>query len=77
MSLLPSCADVSRLLSESLDSGRPLGLRARLHLSLCEACRRVQAQFALLRHGASRSSGDRSRLSAEAKARLRRFLDAP
>lgn len=74
MILLPSCREVSRLLSESLDSGRPLGLRARLHLSLCETCRRVLAQFALLRRGAARVPEAGPALSEEAKARLRRGL---
>ncbi len=74
MSFLPSCRDVSRHLSEALDSGRPLGLHVRLHLSLCEACRRVLAQFALIRHGASRASEKGPSLSAEAKARLRGLL---
>jgi hypothetical protein len=74
MSFLPSCVEVSRILSESLDSGRPLGMHARLHLSLCEACRRVLAQFALLRHGAARAPETGPSLSPEAKERLRRFL---
>ncbi len=77
MSLLPSCVDVSKLLSESLDSGRPLALHVRLHLSVCEVCRRVRAQFAVLRHGAARSSEQGPPLSADAKARLRGALDAP
>lgn len=77
MSFLPSCREVSRYLSEALDSGRPLGMHARLHLSLCEACRRALAQFALLRHGAARAAGvpeSGPSLSDEAKARLRRAL---
>jgi hypothetical protein len=77
VSLLPSCVDVSKRLSESLDSGLPLGLHVRLHLSVCEVCRRVLAQFAVLRRGALRSSADGPPLSDEAKARLRRALDAP
>ncbi|MBI2386852.1 MAG: zf-HC2 domain-containing protein [Elusimicrobia bacterium] len=74
MKFLPSCRDVSRHLSEALDSGRPLGLHVRLHLSLCEACRRVLAQFALIRHGASRAPEAGPSLSPEAKARLRGLL---
>lgn len=76
MRFLPSCRDVSRHLSEALDSGRPLGLHVRLHLSLCEACRRVLAQFALIRHGASRVPEAGPDLSSDAKARLRRSLAA-
>jgi hypothetical protein len=75
VSLMPSCVDVSRLASEALDSGRPLGLHVRLHLSICAVCRRVLAQFAVLRHGASRPSGAGPSLSEDAKARLRRSLE--
>ncbi len=75
MSLLPSCREVSRLLSEALDSGRPLGLHVRIHLGVCEVCRRVLAQFALIRHGAARAPEGGPDLSPEAKARLRRSLD--
>jgi hypothetical protein len=74
MSLMPSCVDVSRLVSEALDSGRPLSLHVRLHLSICAVCRRVRAQFAVLRHGAARPSDAGPSLSDEAKARLRRSL---
>jgi len=77
MSLLPSCRDVSKVLSDALDTGRPLGLHVRLHLSICETCRRVLSQFAVLRRGAARSTAEGPPLSAEAKARLRRFLGAP
>lgn len=74
MKFLPSCRDVSKYLSEALDSGRPLGMHVRLHLALCEACRRVLAQFALIRHGAARAGEAGPSLTPEAKARLRRFL---
>lgn len=74
MSLLPSCRDVSRLLSEALDSGRPVGLHVRLHLSVCEVCRRVLKQFGVLRHGAARAHERGPSLSPEAKARIARFL---
>lgn len=74
MSLLPSCREASKYLSEALDSGRPLGWHIRLHLGVCEACRRVLAQFALLRHGAASASEEGAVLSLEAKARLRRAL---
>lgn len=74
MSLLPSCRDVSKLLSEALDSGRPLGMHVRIHLSICGVCRRVLAQFALIRHGAARAPEAGPSLSVEAKARLRRAL---
>ncbi|MCM2303516.1 MAG: zf-HC2 domain-containing protein [Elusimicrobia bacterium] len=75
MKLLPSCRDVSEYLSEAMDSGRPLGMHVRLHLTLCEACRRVLAQFALIRHGAGRAPEAGPSLSDEAKLRLRRALE--
>lgn len=75
MKLLPSCRDVSEYLSQAMDSGRPLGMHVRLHLTLCEACRRVLAQFALIRHGAARAAGGGPSLTPEAKARLRRLLE--
>lgn len=74
MSFLPSCRDVSKHLSAALDSGRPLAMHVRLHLTLCETCRRVLAQFALLRHGAARAGEAGPPLTDEAKARLRRLL---
>ena len=74
MKLLPSCRDVSEYLSEAMDSGRPLGMHVRLHLTLCEACRRVLAQFALIRHGASRVPEAGPSLTPEAKSRLRGLL---
>lgn len=75
MSLLPSCREVSRLLSEALDSGRPLGMHVRIHLSICDVCRRVLAQFELIRRGAARPPEGGPGLSPEAKARLRRSLE--
>jgi len=76
MSLLPSCVEVSKLLSEALDSGRPLGLHVRIHLSICAVCRRVLDHFSLIRRGAARAPEEGPSLSNEAKARLRRALDA-
>lgn len=73
MSLLPSCKDVSRLLSESMDAGRPLGLHARVHLRICDVCRRLRAQFSFLR-AAARSPESGPGLSEAAKERLRSKL---
>jgi hypothetical protein len=49
-------------------------MHTRIHLSICVVCRRVLAQFALIRHGAARAPETDATLSAEAKARLRRAL---
>lgn len=46
-----NCKEVSRLLSAGLDQDLPSPQRARLrlHLVLCEACRELEQQMALLR----------------------------
>ena len=53
---LLSCKDVSRLLSQAQD--RPLGWwqrwRLRMHLSVCAACTRVDAQMRFLRRAMHR-----------------------
>lgn len=74
MSLLPSCREVSRLLSESRDTGRSLGLHVRIHLGVCDVCRRVLAQFAILGAMAKKAPISGPSLSADAKERLRRAL---
>ncbi len=52
--MMPSCKEVSVLLSARLD--RNLGLLdtlgLRMHLAMCNACARVERQFRLLRRGA-------------------------
>ncbi len=75
MSLLPSCRDVSRLLSESRDTGRTLGWHVRLHLSLCDVCTRVLAQLSVMGAMVKKSPAAGPALSAAAKERLRRALD--
>lgn len=74
MSLLPSCREVARFLSDSLDGVGHLGMHVRMHLSVCEVCRRVLSQFELIRRGAARAPEEGPSLSPEAKARLRRAL---
>lgn len=74
MSLLPSCRDVSKLLSSARDSGRPPGLHVRFHLAICDVCRRVLAQFSLLGAAAGTAPTDGPSLSSDAKERLRRAL---
>jgi len=50
------CKAVSRLLSDGLDRELPATERARLrlHLAICEACRNVEEQMALLRRAMQR-----------------------
>lgn len=51
MKILPSCKEVSELLSQAQD--RPLGLREKfslyVHLPLCEGCRHFYRQLDFLR----------------------------
>lgn len=46
-----SCHEVSRILSDGLDSSLPDEQRnnLRLHLVICEACRNVEQQLSLMR----------------------------
>ncbi len=74
MSLLPGCRDVSRILSESRDTGRPLGWHVRIHLSICDVCRRVLAQLSVMGAMVKKSPASGPALSADAKDRLRRAL---
>lgn len=49
--MIPNCKETSQLLSQAQD--RPLGfierMRMRLHLAICDRCRRVSTQFDFLR----------------------------
>jgi hypothetical protein len=74
MDWLPDCRDMSRLLSESRDAGGSLSLSARLHLWICDACRRVRAQFGVVGRAAARAPEGGPALSSDAKERLRRAL---
>jgi hypothetical protein len=51
MSIIPSCKDVSELLSQAQD--RPLTLREKfalhVHLPLCQACRNFREHLAVIR----------------------------
>ena len=51
--MMPSCKEVSEILSERLDGrlGLMERLGLRLHLAMCKACARVEKQFQLLRNG--------------------------
>lgn len=54
--VLPSCQEVSRLLSSGLDDRLPAADRARLrlHLVMCQACRNVSEQMQFLRQAMKR-----------------------
>ncbi|ACT51038.1 MULTISPECIES: zf-HC2 domain-containing protein [Methylovorus] len=77
-----SCKQASRLLSQSLD--RRLTWRERtalrLHLTICDVCRRFGRQLLLLREAAKRmvrltEQNETLQLSQEAKARIASALD--
>ncbi len=55
-----TCREASRLLSEGLDRELTLSQRAalKLHLTLCDACTRVKAQFEFMRRALSSYSAD-------------------
>ncbi|MDX2186428.1 MAG: zf-HC2 domain-containing protein [Opitutaceae bacterium] len=77
---LPSCEAVAKLASASLD--RPLSLRERMavrvHLPLCEACKRYTGQLRLLHELAPKSveqpPPQAARLRPEESERLKRAL---
>jgi hypothetical protein len=51
--LMPSCKDISALVSQAMDTQLPLKKRLsiRLHVSMCSLCRRYEKQLRLLREG--------------------------
>jgi uncharacterized protein YcgI (DUF1989 family) len=78
-----SCKETSLLVSQSLD--RRLSWRerwgARLHLSICTACRRFKRQVEVLHRATREHAGGaleavrRLTLSLDARARIRRALE--
>lgn len=80
--LMPSCREVSELVSLSMDKQPPLRRRiaARMHLWMCALCRRYEKQLHLIRKGtqlyASPEANAGDALSPEARARLQRKLSA-
>lgn len=78
-----TCKQASQLISQSLD--RPLSwyelMRLRLHLILCDACKRFRQQLYLLRHSlhkltSSTENDSTIHLPADAKARILNKLDS-
>lgn len=74
MRLIPDCRDMSRLLSDARDEGG-LGLRAYLHLAICDVCRRLRAQWDALAVAVRREPSGAAVLSADAKRRLKKALE--
>ena len=79
--VMPSCRDISQLISDGMDRNLPLRRRLsiRLHVSMCGFCHRYEKQLHLLREGVGhyadpeRNAAEKS-LSSEAKARLEKTL---
>ncbi len=61
MPFKPTCREVHQLASQSLDRRLNLTerLRMRLHLMVCEACTRFNAQMLLIRRAMQRLSHER------------------
>ena len=80
--VMPSCRDVTRLVSESMDHDLSWRKRLtiRLHVALCALCRRYERQLHLLRQGARRYGDPEAhpsapQLSSAAKQRLKEALE--
>ena len=85
--IMPTCQEMTRLLSDAMDRSLPLHIRMRMHVHLviCTLCQRYQSQLRLIRQ-MLRKRGVRLGevripqepfLSPEAKQRLQRALEAP
>lgn len=82
-----SCKDATRLISQSMDASLPVGKRIglRLHLLICRFCLRYKQQLLRIREtlrdfdvAAGRHGGRAGEtLSEEARARIRKSLQAP
>ena len=81
--ITPSCRDVARLASDSMDRTLPLSTRIQLqlHYWICQACTEYRRQLLVLRKATRRSASetqpqDDTQLSAAAKARLKEAFRA-
>lgn len=79
--VMPSCKDVSEMVSESMDRKLPLRKRLgiRMHISMCHLCRRYEKQLRLLREGTRRYANPEENtaqksLSPAARERLKQAL---
>ena len=80
--VMPSCKDVSALVSQSMDRRLPLmkRLSIRLHVSMCSLCRRYEKQLRLLREGTGHYANPEENaieesLSPAASERLKKALE--
>ena len=79
--VMPSCRDISQLISNGMDRNLPLRKRLsiRLHVSMCGLCRRYEKQLHLLRAGVGHYADPEANaveksLSPEAKEKLGKAL---
>lgn len=79
--VMPSCRDISQLVSASMDRNLPLRKRLsiRLHVSMCGFCRRYEKQLHLLREGVGHYADPEANvieksLSPAAKEKLEKAL---
>jgi hypothetical protein len=82
-----SCRDVTKLLSESMDTSLPIGKRigVRVHLLMCKFCARYERQILLIRDTVRRIAATEEKpgeppgetLSEESKERIRNSLRNP
>jgi hypothetical protein len=80
--VMPSCRDISQLISAGMDCNLPLRKRLsiRLHVSMCKFCRRYEKQLHLLHEGVGHYADPdenevEKSLSPEAKAKLEKALE--
>lgn len=80
--VMPSCREVSAMVSDSMDRRLPLRKRLaiRLHISMCSLCQRYEKQLYLLREGIRRYADPETHvaqksLSFTARERLKRALE--
>lgn len=79
--VMPSCRDISQLISEAMDRNLPLRKRLtiRVHVSMCKFCRRYERQLHLLHEGARHYANPEKNvvensLSSAAKERLEKAV---
>lgn len=80
--VMPSCKDISALISQGMDEKLPLmkRLSIRLHVSMCSLCRRYEKQLRMLRAGTAHYANPdeneiEQSLSPEAKEKLEKALE--
>ncbi len=77
---LPDCKEMVRAMSDAMDRRPTLGQRVliRLHMHICEWCRRYQEQLLLIRQGSREmyyEANSAEPLSDDARERMRHALN--